>query len=336
MFPFSVRADVSAGCTLRHGETTIAGIAVEASLTGPKPYHIWGQGSVSVLCVTITVPFDETFGERVQSEIPAKDPWEDLRKVLEDPNSWSGKLGEGVIAAVNLFAPSDTATPPPPLVHPSGAVEFRQRVVPLNKRLERFGDYSLEGSTRYDIKQVGFGAGSGSAGRISWKTARDYLPPALSENLTDDQKLSRPSFEMETVGIEAIPQSMACGRHRRLDVEYETRLIDSEWESRSQGKYVLPHKDQLAQTLVSAKSLSTLAHSGARKFAQARGLGKGAVLDDEQYVIVSTENLAEQERFGIFFSQGEADRALRSYLAEAPADREKFQVMPMTQSRFAA
>ena len=83
--PFSFTVDYSAGMSLCHGSSTIAGVQVQGTLSGPKPWHIKGKASISLLFFDISVPFDATFGDSTPNPLPSADPWPPLRDAIENP-----------------------------------------------------------------------------------------------------------------------------------------------------------------------------------------------------------------------------------------------------------
>jgi hypothetical protein len=320
--PFSFRADLSAGFALRKGTRRIAGIRVEGTLTGPSPYHVWGEGCLSLLFFDICVDFDATFGERRQVELPARDPWSELEAALEDPRNWSGRLPAAVVPAVNL-APLPPESASVVLIHPSGTAVVRQRVLPLNKTLERFGEFELAGPNRYEVATVSIGGTTTSA----WTPVSDFLPPSLSESLSDADKLSRDSYELEVVGVEAGVPDAAHGAVKAVDVEYESRIVDSTWEVRNQGRFRLDRDQQLFLVGAGAKAYSPLWNTGARKFSPAPGTPSGVSLEDESYVIATVDDLLHRPELGRYRSKGAALQALKAHVARTPGDRGTLQVV---------
>lgn len=320
--PFSFRADLDAGFALRKGTKRIAGIHVEATLEGPSPYHVYGKGCLSLLFFDVCVGFDATFGERRQAQLPAKHPWDELRTALEDRRNWSSGIPGTVVAAVHPAKPAGGAVGLV-LVHPSGTAVIRQRVLPLDKKLERFGELELQGPDRYAIGPVSVGGRPTDA----WQRVRDSLPPALSEKLSDDEKLSRDSFEEEVVGIEVGVPDAVHGAPKSSTLVYESRIVDSAWESRPQRPYALPLADQLSLADVGAKAFSQLWSTGTRAYAPRRGTPRAAALDDETFVVATTDDITARDDLGRHRTKGAAMRALKEHLAARPGDRGKLQVV---------
>src|SRR4029434_8193490 len=92
------------------------------------------------------------------------------------------------IPAVTLLPPAGTDTL---LLHPMGEATVRQKVVPLNRTLERFGEYAISGPDRFDVVEVRIGDRPAD----SWSVVTDHFPPGDFEVLSETEKLSRDSFE---------------------------------------------------------------------------------------------------------------------------------------------
>jgi hypothetical protein len=85
------------------------------------------------------------------------------------------------------------------LVHPLAAFAVHQRVVPLGVEIAKYGTAPVEGERRFDITNVRVNGTSLAASARTPVT--DSFAPGEFFDLTDDQKLSRPSFETFSAGV---------------------------------------------------------------------------------------------------------------------------------------
>lgn len=183
--PLWFRVDFEAGMTLNRGSRRIAGITVRGALTGPAPVHVWGEGCVSLLFFDVCVPFDRKFGPSRAFALPGRDPWAALEEAIKRTENWSSELGRGVAAAASMRALPPGTTPL--LLQPMGAATLRQRELPLNRSLERFGEFDIIGAKRFDI--AGVKVGGRDVG--DWITAEDHFAPGDFEALSETDRLSR-------------------------------------------------------------------------------------------------------------------------------------------------
>ncbi len=321
--PFFFRFDFRTGFTLRRGSSRIAGINIEGMLSGPSPFHLKGRGCIGILFFDVCVRFDETFGDRQRVELPAKDPWEQLQMAIADARNWSPQLPQRLFAGVSLKPTTDDTS----LLfhHPMGRTTFQQKVIPLNKTLERFGEFAVAGANRFDIASVIVGDNAAS----NWDPIEDYMAPGLSEDLTDKQKITRDSYELEIVGFEAGSTRAEFGPGKTKVVEYEQRIVETPWRSLLLDRmYRLPRLYQMAMSAMSAKARSLQQRTGRLKFSAPIDKDRGASLADETWSIVEADTLTPAPRFaGAAMTKGQAFRTYDEHIKKHPADRAHLEVV---------
>jgi hypothetical protein len=318
--PFSFRFDFSAGMTLNRGSSRIAGVTVRGSLTGPSPFHAWGEGCVSLLFFDVCVPFDATFGERREAaELPPADPWPLLRDAIQMAENWTGELPPATVVGVSLRPPD--AAPGLMLLHPMGAATLRQRVAPLGRTLERFGQYAITGPDRFGIAGVRIGDRTVT----SWAVVTDHFAPGDFENLSDTEKLSRDSFEQMDAGVRvgATMVDAPVATMKTAALEYETKIIDAPWRSRRLPRFPLDRLVQLLVAGIGSKATSRLATSGRDRFGRTDPRPPGVVLDPERYSVATIDTLAARAEVAAGVSKGAAWSALKH-----AAGAEGLQVVP--------
>ena len=82
--PLSFEFDLSAGIDLRHGTDVLASVHLDGKLSGPSPWHISGNASLSLLFFDISVHFDKTWGDEAPP-IAAPDPIAAVLAALREP-----------------------------------------------------------------------------------------------------------------------------------------------------------------------------------------------------------------------------------------------------------
>jgi hypothetical protein len=106
------------------------------------------------------------------------------------------------------------------LAHPLATLQVRQRVAPLERTLDRFGTSVPSGAKRFRITQASIGGV-----RTSLTPLRDRFAPAQFTAMSDDQKLSAPSFEDMTAGAALGADGFAFGTAVNVPVVYEQLLV---------------------------------------------------------------------------------------------------------------
>lgn len=320
--PFSFEFDFSVGMSLNHGSSRIAGVTVDGTITGPLPFHVKGRATLSLLFFDISVPFDKSFGARRDGGLLAPfDPWGLLATALASAESWSSELeSRAVVAAATLRAPDDM--PGLPLLHPMGVAVMRQKAVPLDRVLERFGQYEISGPNRFDIKEIILGDNPTDA----WHVVTDHFAPGDFEVLSDTDRLSRDSFEEMDAGVRVGTDTVgvAMPTMKVANVEYETKLIDAPWRSRPGDRFVLRLELQMARLATGAKGRSALLAQGRTRFARDVDRAPSVVLDPQLYSVATTDTLSADQAIAAGVSRGAAYRAMK-FAAGAAAS---LQVVP--------
>jgi hypothetical protein len=315
--PFHFTADFFAQVQLKRGNTNLFKVRVEGSLSGPKPLHVKGKATFEILWWDYSVRFDKTLIEGEKPPLPeVVEVMPLLREALGQTGNWKSQLPDRQRAMVTLRpqpgAPTDV------LLHPLGTMTIKQTVVPLNFEISKFGPSPPSGTRRFSITKVTVGDDSNTTTTVP---ERDFFAPAQFIEMSDDQKLSRPSFDKMEAGVTfgssvfQIPES-AEDRIVVNTVQFETWIIDKETKAprpadpvNTEGKKVLYQMDEklfLKQARFGAAGSSDLRRSGKARY---RTVISKYRVEKEGWTIFDAENLAPQVARSVSYS--EAAEALR-------------------------
>jgi hypothetical protein len=323
--PLSFVADLTAGVVVKKGSLKVASVALEATLTGPTPWHLKGHASFDFI-VRVTLPVELTVGEEQHVELPPTDPWPLLQKALEDGRNWRAVPGPAVFSVCALREGTDSSEP---LLDPLGGAAVHEKVVPLNQRLTRFGEVAPVGADRYSVSTVEVGGKE-----QDHPETQDYFAPAQFEQLSDADKLSRPGFEKMDSGFSIASDELEIGDPLGSSLTLETIIVDEPDTPAGAppppGKtYALSGERQLAALGGSAGATGGLAQAGEEQFAPAPGTKPPAVLLDEEFLIVEANTLAQPlPKPPLSRTKGDAEAALLAYLKDHPEQRGRLQVVP--------
>src|SRR5262249_9379272 len=118
-----------------------------------------------------------------------------LKEALANLGNWTGKLPDGQRPMVTLRAKPDAATEV--LLHPLGTLTIKQSVVPLNMDISRFGQAAPAGARHFTLS-VSMGPNGQNQ---TTQPVEDFFGPAQFLEMSDDEKLSWPSFQLMTAGV---------------------------------------------------------------------------------------------------------------------------------------
>ena len=322
--PFSFVTDFSGRVALRKGDTDLAAISLDASISGPTPWHVAGEACLEIRWLPdICVGFDATFGSEERVELPAADPWPALRAALENPESWSGARPAGTFRGATLAAGGAASTGS--VLDPAGGITVRETVVPLHRRITRFGEARPPGGAdRFDVTAVTVGGGA-----FVPSAERDFFAPAHFEDLSDDEKLSRPSFERMDAGFTVARDAVGHGAAIGAPFAYDTRIVDSAFESRP-GRFHVPAFEVLVAALdAGVAARSPLRSGGDAKFVPSAAVAPLVSLEPERFIVASTADLGTRPDIAAPMAKGAAWQALDEHLAAHPDERGRLAVMSL-------
>lgn len=216
---FFFEVDIRAGVTMKYKGHKLASVTLKLHLEGPGRWRARGEASFSILLWDVDVDFDESWGDEPEIA-PAKTNVAGLlQQALSDKGNWRAQLPQGGHSVVTL-AMADGATGV--LAHPLGQLQISQKVAPLGLELQRFGNTQVDGAAKFEVTQVSV-AGQAIARP---EAATDYFARAQFVDMSDEQKLSAPSFEKLASGVTvgsddylAAPEVVAA------DLRYETAYL---------------------------------------------------------------------------------------------------------------
>lgn len=127
-------------------------------------------------------------------------------------------MPDGVAALTAFRQMQDAASV---LAHPSALPEVHERIVPLGLVITRFGEATPAGASRFDITYWRLAGSAPPRAAID-----DDFAPAQFFDLSEEEKLARPSFERHTAGVQMTAVLVTSGPAATRKILYETFFID--------------------------------------------------------------------------------------------------------------
>lgn len=225
--PFGFEFDFAASLTIKVDGQELLGISVSGKISGPAPWYITGQATITLLFLSVSVSFNCTLGSA--SPPPAPPPTRVIDLVAADvanPVNWSALPPAGDMVVTLVPAPTTGATM---RAHPLGSLSFSQHTVPLGLELQKFGSTAVAGPAKLGLTGVTYGATGVTPTEVD-----DAFAPAQFLELSDSDALSQPSFVTYQSGIAFAPtgpdlDQLAVGD--AASVQYTIDLIDSQGTS---------------------------------------------------------------------------------------------------------
>ncbi len=190
--PFFFEVDIYAGLGLRAGGSVIMSITLSGQLSGPTPWNIQGSASFSILFFSFSVNFNETWGQSATIQLQQTiDVTALLVTAINDTSNWKAVIPDNNSQHVSIKQINNSAGEM--VIHPFGLLTFSQRIVPLGIDIVKFGNAVPQGASNFQIVDSDPGDQT--------TVVQDQFAPASFFNLTDDQKISNPSFESMNSGF---------------------------------------------------------------------------------------------------------------------------------------
>jgi hypothetical protein len=269
-FHFSIHMDI--GLELRVGGESIAGVSVDLLLEGPSPWHAKGTASLHFLFFTVHAGFEVTWGEVAAGDVPPEiDAAIRVAQALAEDGAWSATAPDGD-ALVTFRAVSRKEIG----VHPYGRLSVRQQAVPIGIPVTKIGrSHVVGGSATVTLTPL---AGTPQSAATTGKFAI-----AQFQDLSDDEKLSRPSFEPFQDGIAFGSDSVVLSQQRTSTATYETVFIPE----------LQRRKDPLNGLLmIHALEVGAIARSGLYTAKLFDGPDQRVRVADTSYRVASADTLA--------------------------------------------
>lgn len=322
--PFGFDAEFSAGVDVQFEGVTLLGIHLDAELSGPTPWHVHGSASLQILFFSVSASVDLTWGDDHAVSLPATPVLPQLHAALIAPGSWSAQLPAGAEQAVTLrgLPPADTDI----VVHPMGSLTVREKVVPLDLPVNKFGNDTPADGSQFAIAGVTLNGNPSATTSVPGTFARGQF-----QRLSDGDKLSAPAFEDFHCGVQIGDPSVQGGHDAPRTVSMQWRYVfDPTKASVFAGLATISAAHLAACAGIGAGALSAVKNTGLAKFTDP-AMTSIVTTNPASYVVAGTDDLAI--RGDICAAAGTthyaASAALADHLAANPQDAGRLQVVPL-------
>lgn len=324
--PFYFIASIGAMLALRAGSSTLASISLSLTLEGTTPWKAKGTAKLKLFWfLTITVRFSKTWGERRDTLLEDVTVLDRVVEALQSKNNWQAALPSqrNLLVSLKEIAPIEDQV----VVHPFGGLTVSQKVVPLNVRIDKFGNTKPSDFNEFSI--TGHQAGGAPIHAADIATAKDYFAPAQFFKKSDAEKLSADSFVKYDAGFAlGTSEQLESSYYVKREVEYELSYIDSQREVR------FPIFAGLFAPVAALFNLFTQNRAVARSplsFAARRksALGPETVhVNQEGYAVANVSDLTAAGGTTVLASEAEAFALMNQLQREQPALAGRLQVVP--------
>ncbi|MEM7572031.1 MAG: DUF6603 domain-containing protein [Bacteroidota bacterium] len=301
-------------------------VGFSGKLEGPTPWHIKGKGSISLLFFSISVPFEHTWGDERNTELPPIEVLPLLETELNAISNWQANLPAGVHLLVSLRKLGE-GDEDQLVLHPVGTLSVSQRKLPLGVELEKFGN-----QVPSDVRELTVDVESGFNKLADRK---EQFAIGHFKDLKEEEKLSKPAFQPLNAGLDlsvAGDQTRTSGATAR-SMRYEQLLIDGAFRRRIVERLVALLLLIIALLRLIRRNAVRQNELSATRQAELRPLDQQVKLRPDQYTVVNKANNrpAGAIETVTFDSQLQAEDFLAKEGRNNPAGAAAMQVIPATE-----
>lgn len=220
--PFYFIITISASLGVKVFGIGLFSVRFRGQLEGTSPWHIEGEGSISLLFWDIDIPFSETWGEQVNTSLPPIAVLPLLTGELDKLENWTATIPTSNRLLVSLRKLESVEGL---VLHPLGSLRISQRAVPLDFKLDKIGSQKPS-----DVNKFSLLVATSDLSKIGDR--QEQFATAQYKTLSDSQKLATPAFEPQNGGVEmsVAGNQLRSDRAVRRTVRYESIIIDSNFK----------------------------------------------------------------------------------------------------------
>lgn len=226
--PFKFIIQISFSVSLKVFGVGLFSIHLKLVLEGPTPWHAKGTGTLSIdlwlFELEVSASFDITWGDSQNAVMPSIKVLEILVEEYKKIDNWKAEIAESnnLLVSLRTFQGQTESL----ILHPLGTLKISQRAVPLNLNIDKVGSRKAEDGKSFNLKVTTLVL------QDTGSKPQEKFAIAQFQEMTDDQKLTRPSFQNYDGGIALSVAGRQLGSSKavRRVVRYETIIIDSNFK----------------------------------------------------------------------------------------------------------
>jgi hypothetical protein len=225
--PFGLQVNFAAAVTVWFDGQQLLAVSITGQLSGPAPWQISAQASISLFFISATVSFQVQLGTGAPPPPPA--PVSVIGLLATDAGNtvnWSALPPTGDTVVTLTHAPPSGGAM---RAHPLGSLTFHQHTAPLGLAMDNFGSADISGPSKLSLTSIGYGDTTLDPAAIT--PVQDAFAPGQFLALSDSDALSLPAFATYQAGVTFTPTApdldqLATGDAAALG--YAIDLIDSQ------------------------------------------------------------------------------------------------------------
>ena len=217
---FYFEVDLHAYLAIHVFGSDFASIHLDGLLAGPGRWHVAGRASVHTPwpLPDFTLSIDEAWGTDRDTPQITVDIAAELQKEIGKTANWSAQLPKGGNGYLTL---ADIKAGGAVLAHPLGSLLFQQKLVPFELRMAKASGSKISGANEFRDAALHFTQGAGEPQPKPLATRTDFFAAAQFLDMSQDDRMSKPSFEAFPAGYELEDDAYELGAIVPETLNYE-------------------------------------------------------------------------------------------------------------------
>lgn len=323
--PFKFIIQISFSVSLKVFGIGLFSIHLKLSLEGPTPWRAKGTGKLTIdlwlFEINISASFNISWGDSRNNTLPSVEVLPILVAEFEKVDNWQARLPEGNNLLVSLR--ESEATEEVLVLHPLGVLQILQRAVPLNLKIAKVGNRKAEDGSTFSVTVT-----TADLAETGTKPQEKFAIGQYQE-LSDDEKLTRPSFQKFDGGVElsVAGRQLGSSKATRRVVRYETIIIDSRFR-RFVIHFFAPIATLFNHFLLGAAVSKSKLSNNYKKSVVPFGPEDRVKVGQPSYAVAGLKDNKIVSAGAVFTSEAMAQDHLQALIAENPNQADDIHVIP--------
>ncbi len=197
-----------------------AAIRLSGQFSGPGRWHIAGRAEVETPwpLPDFSINIDQVWGTDRDTPAITVKVADKLTEEINNIANWSAQLptsGEAFLTLADVKANGALLT------HPLGSLVFQQKLVPLELRMSKASGSLIDGANEFFGAALHLTQGAAAPANKASTVRNDYFAAAQFLELSQDERLSKPSFEAYPAGYQLRDDGFELDTLIEVELGYE-------------------------------------------------------------------------------------------------------------------
>ena len=322
--PFYFIISFSASMSVKVFGAGLFSVRIRGELEGTSPWHVEGEGSISVLFFDIDVPFSHTWGDSADTVLPEILALPIITAEFEKRENWVALSPTGAQLSVSL---REVDAGQELVLHPLGALRVSQRAVPLELSIQKIGNQKVSDIEKATLKVT-------APGLVQKAQVREPFATAQFRDMDAAAKLSAPGYEKQVAGADVSAsgtETQTTHAVKRI-VLHELVTIDNNYKEHLQRFFNVGKL--WFMRLLGSNATARSALSKATQAAKVPFVDR-VKADAPGFVIADASTNSAWGGAPTFASHAKAKDALADQIKSDPAKAARYHVIPAAEAKAA-